>query len=264
VGFINIISSFAAKNYYFGMNRIYFRIALPVLLSLVAVHRANATPLNQKNIYLAVEAYPSVAGVVYADVKPADTKYAKDKTGWGPVSSMKATLQQNGSDANELGMYEAVVSAKANGDYEFVCYSYECYSNDWPIYLKPDIMLEASGFDSETRTFTEATNAMGVNGTGAILNVYTGNRNDPNSDAIKREDLFASDNWSESPDLTVYAIFRRKGDIYPTIDQELGVEDVACEPQRLNGKAYSLQGTPVDDAYKGIVIINGKKVLRKL
>ena len=185
------------------MKRNYFRIALLLLLYMAAVHCADAAPVNQKNIYLAVEAYPSAAGVVYADVKPADMNYAKDKTGWGAVSSVKATLQQNGTDPNELGMYEAVVSAKANEDYEFVCYSYECYTNDRAIYLRPDIMLEASGFDSGSRTFTEATNAMGVNGTGAILNVYTGNRNDPNSDSISRDDLFASDNWSETPDITV-------------------------------------------------------------
>lgn len=245
------------------MKRIFFRIAMLALLYVSALQCANAAPINQKNIYLAVEAYPRAAGVVYADVKPADMNYAKDKTGWGAVSSVKATLQQNGSDANELGMYEAVVSAKANEGYEFVCYSYECYTNDRPIYLKPDIMIEASGFDSENRTFTEATNAMGVNGTGAILNVYTGNRNDPNTDGISREDLFASDNWSESPDITVYAIFRKKGDLYPTIDLELDVEELECEPQKNNGKAYSLQGTQVNEDYKGIVIMNGKKFLRK-
>ena len=245
------------------MKRNYFRIALLVLLYMAAVHCANAAPVNQKNIYLAVEAFPSAAGVVYADVKPADMNYAKDKTGWGAVSSVKATLQQNGTDPNELGMYEAVVSAKANEDYEFVCYSYECYTNDRAIYLRPDIMLEASGFDSGSRTFTEATNAMGVNGTGAILNVYTGNRNDPNSDSISRDDLFASDKWSETPDITVYAIFRKKGDLYPTIDLELDVEEVECEPQTLNGKAYNLQGIQVGEDYKGIVIVNGKKFLRK-
>lgn len=245
------------------MKTYYLSIALLVVLNMAAVHRANAAPVNQKNIYVAVEAYPSAAGVVYADVKPADQKYSKDKTGWGAVASVKATLQQNGSDANELGMYEAVVSAKANDDYEFVCYSYECYSYDRPVYLKPDILLEASGFDSESRTFTEATNAMGVNGTGAILNVYTGNRNDPNSDGISRDDLFASDDWSESPDITVYAIFRRKGDIYPMIDLELDVEALECEPPTHDGKAYNLQGMQVNDDYKGIVIMNGKKFLRK-
>ena len=245
------------------MKSIFFRIAMLTLLDMAAVHCANAAPVNQKNIYLAVEAYPSAAGVVYADVKPADQNYAKDKTGWGAVSAVKATLQQNGVDANELGMYEAVVSAKANEGYEFVCYSYECYMNDRPIYLKPDIMIEASGFDSESRTFTEATNAMGVNGTGAILNVYTGNRNDPNSDVISRDNLFASDNWSESPDIVVYAIFRKEGDIYPTIDLELDVEELECEPQKLNGKAYNLQGIQVNEDYKGIVIMNGKKFLRR-
>lgn len=245
------------------MKRNYFRIALLVLLYMAAVHCANAAPVNQKNIYLAVEAFPSAAGVVYADVKPADSKYAKDKTGWGAVSTVKATLQQNGDDCNGLSMYEAVVSAKANEGYEFVCYSYETYSNDRAIYLRPDIMVEASGFDSGSRTFTEATNAMGVNGTGAILNVYTGNRNDPNSDGISRDDLFASDNWSETPDLTVYAIFRKKGDLYPMIDLELDVEELECEPPTLDGKAYNLQGIEVGEDYKGIVIVNGKKIIRR-
>ena len=245
------------------MKRNILRFALLGVLYMAAVHSTHATPVNQKNIYLAVEAYPSAAGTVYADVKPADANYAKDKTGWGAVSSVKATLQQNGSDVNELGMYEAVVSAKANEDYEFVCYSYECYTNDRAIYLKPDIMIEASGYDSNTRTFTEATNAMGMNGTGAILNVYTGNRNDPNTDGISRDALFASDNWSDSPDITVYAIFRRKGDIYPMADMEVDVEEVECEAPKPDGKAYSLQGIQVDENYKGIVIINGKKVVIK-
>lgn len=245
------------------MKRNVFRMAMVALLLVTAVQSAKAAPVNQKNIYLAVEAYPSAAGVVYADVKPADNKYAKDRTGWGAVSSVKATLQQNGSDATELGMYEAVVSAKANDDYEFVCYSYECYTNARAIYLRPDIMTEASGFDADNRTFTEATRAMGVNGTGAILNVYTGNRNDPNTDGISRDDLFAADNWSERPDITVYAIFRKKGEQYPMVDVEVGVEEVACEPQNSSAKAYSLQGTLVDEHYRGIVIMNGKKILRK-
>ena len=245
------------------MKRFLYRIALLVPLCVAAVQSANAAPVNQKNIYLAVEAYPSAAGTVYADVKASDTKYTKEKTGWGAVTYLKATLQQNGSDCNELGMYEAVVSAKANEDYEFVCYSYEYYTYDRPIYLRPDILVEASDFDSETRTFTAATNAMGINGTGAILNVHTGNRTDPNSDGISRDDLFASDNWSESPDITVYAIFRKKGDMYPMADVEVGVEELECEPQTPDGKAYSLQGIQVDEDYKGLVIMNGKKVLRK-
>ena len=47
------------------------------------------------------------------------------------------------------------------------------------------------------------------------------------------------------------------------IDLELDVEEVVCEPQTLNGKAYNLQGIQVGEDYKGIVIVNGKKFLRK-
>lgn len=225
-----------------------------------------AIPFNQKNLHVSVVSYPAGAGIVYADVKPADKNYVKEQSGWGETSTFKATLQQNGSDCYEQGMYEAVVSAKANDGYEFVCYSYEYYPGSKSIYLKPDLYLEASNFDENTRTYTEATNALGVNGTGAILNVYTGGREDPNDQTITRDNLFASDNWSAEPDIVVNAIFRKIGDKYPIIDYELGIEDIEFDHQareEFDNRLYNLQGMIVDENYKGIVIRNGKKYLNK-
>lgn len=220
-----------------------------------------ADPLNQKNLYVSVESYPSGAGMVYVDVCEKDQPFVKDKSGWGEVSMLKATLEQNGQDPSKTAMFEAVVSAKPSDDYEFVCYSYEPLADDKAVYIEEDLFVEATSADKDSRTFLPAFNALGVNGTGAILNVYSGVRQDGDIEDHSREELFNADNWSAVPDITVYAIFRRKGEFYPYLDVKSSIDEVAPGEQVMDGKKYNLKGQEVDNDYRGIVICNGKKYI---
>lgn len=245
-----------------------------IVLMLICCQTASAIAVNQKNLHLQIVAYPSGSGTVYADVKTTDHAFVKENSGWGETTTLKATLEQNGSDCNGWGMYEAMLKAEPAEGYEFVCYSYECYENPKAIYLVPDILVEASTWNADTRQFTPATLANGVFSKGAILNVNTAARNDGNSNDHSREELFRMDNWSPDPDLVVYAVFRKVGERYPTIDIELGIDDVVVSDDDMsnpdtsgssphNGRTYNLQGMEVDAGYKGIVIRNGRKFINK-
>ena len=46
-------------------------------------------------------------------------------------------------------------------------------------------------------------------------------------------------------------------------DPASGINGVINNGNTVNGRVYNLMGAPVDDSYRGIVIINGKKVVRK-
>ena len=223
---------------------------------------ATATPVNIKNIYVRAEAYPAGAGEVYVTTRAKDNSYVKEKAQWGEFAEMKATLEQNGEDCDGSGMYEAYVSARPAEGYEFLCYSYEQESFGG-IFLTQDIYKEASTEDSETRAWSAATLAMGVNGKGALINVNC-LREDGTTDNPGRDNLFNS-TWSETPDRYVYAIFRRIGDEYPCLDEPLPVEEITMDSES-SGKCrdkYNLAGEKVSDSYKGIVIVNGRKVLRR-
>ncbi len=222
---------------------------------------ANASPVNIKNIYVQVVTVPSGAGEVYVTTKSDQTRYIKEAATWGETSSMKATLEQNGEDPDGSGMYEAIVKARAAEGYEFLCYSYESESFG-DIFLTQDIYKEASTTSSDTRVFTPAILPMGVNGTGAIINVNC-LRVDGNSDDPGRDNLYNNGTWSENPDKVVYAIFRKIGDVYPCLDEPLPVEEITIDEKPYDGRIYNLNGQIVDETYKGIVIQNGKKILKR-
>lgn len=244
------------------MNRIFTRGLVALALVMTAVQSAWTNPVELKNLYVQVEAVPLGAGEVYVASRPDHSSYVKESTGWGSVSSMKATVENNGSDVDGASMYEAVVQAKPAEGYEFVCYSYEP-EFDNGIFLAADIYREASSTDADTRQWTYATEAMGVNGTGAIVNVVSPLRNDGNSDAPGKDKLFSEGTWSDTPDRYIYAIFRKTGDTYPMLDELLPVEMIAAGRKNRDGRAYDTAGRPVGDGYKGLVIVNGRKYIRR-
>lgn len=231
------------------------------ILSCIA-QSASAVAIELKNIYAQVEAVPSEAGQVYISTRSDQVSYMKESTGWGSVSSMKATLERNGDDPDGATMYETIVKARPAEGYEFVCYSYEPSFNDG-IFLAADIYREASSTNGDTRTWTYATAPMGVNGTGAIVNVTSPLRNDGNTDNPGKDKLLKEGIWSATPDRYIYAIFRKVGESYPMLDELLPVDRIVVTPKIENNKVYNTAGQVVVDDYKGIVIINGKKYLRK-
>lgn len=244
------------------MNRIFTRRLMAIALTAVFVQSAWANPIELKNIYAQVESVPLGAGEVYITARPDHSSYVKESTGWGSVSSMKATVENNGSDVDGASMYEAVVQAKPAEGYEFVCYSYESEFENG-IFLAADIYREASSTNADTRTWTYATEANGVNGTGAIINIVAPLRSDGNSDNPGKDNLFKDGTWSETPDRYIYAIFRKIGSTYPILDELLPVEEITADVKDENNRVYNTAGQLVGDDYKGIVIKNGRKYIRK-
>jgi hypothetical protein len=244
------------------MNKTFTRKLLASALMIFAFQSAGAVTVEIKNIYAQVEAVPSGAGEVYISARPDQSSYVKETSGWGSVSTVKATLERNGDDPDGASMYEAIVQAKPAEGYEFVCYSYE---PEFPngIFLAADIYREASSTDGDTRQWSYATEAMGVNGTGAIINVTSPLRNDGNTDNPGKDKLFNEGTWSETPDRYIYAVFRKKGDAYPILDELLPVGEIIMNNRPENGKVYDTSGRLVGDDYKGIVIKNGRKYIRK-
>ena len=49
----------------------------------------------------------------------------------------------------------------------------------------------------------------------------------------------------------------------PGTPDEAAVDEIFSENEDVNAPAYNLMGVPVDDSYKGIIIKNGKKIIRK-
>ncbi len=244
------------------MNRNLILGLMAVALTFAVVPSVWANPVELKNIYAQVEAVPLGAGEVYISARPDHSSYVKESTGWGSVSAMKATLENNGSDADGASMYEAVVQAKPSEGYEFVCYSYEPeFSNG--IFLAADIYREASSTNGDTRQWTYATEAMGVNGTGAIVNVVSPLRDDGNSDNPGKDKLFNEGTWSDTPDRYIYAVFRKIGDTYPILDELLPVEEITAGMKGEDNRMYNTAGMSVNGDYKGIVIRNGRKYIRK-
>ena len=243
------------------MNRIFTRRLMAVALTFAAVQSVLANPVELKNIYAQVEAVPLGAGEVYISARPDHSSYVKESTGWGSVSAMKATLENNGSDVDGASMYEAVVQAKPAEGYEFVCYSYEAEFGNG-IFLAADIYREASSTNADSRQWTYATEAMGVNGTGAIVNVVSPLRDDGNSDNPGKDKLFSEGTWSDTPDRYIYAIFRKIGDTCPMLDELLPVEETVADVKDEDNRMYNTAGLFVSDDYKGIVIRNGRKYIR--
>ncbi len=222
---------------------------------------AKAVHAEIKNLYIQAEAVPAEAGTVYISMRDDQSKYVKESTGWGSISQLKGTFEKNGDDPDGSGMFEAVVQAKPADDYEFLCFSYEkeCLGD---IFLKEDVYKEASSTNSDTRTWTSAILATGINGNGAIINVNTALHSDDNASDIGRDNIYANTPWSETPERFVYAIFRKKGERYPMLDEILPVENVEFTKDD-SGKIYNLQGVEVGESYKGIVIKNGKKYIKR-
>lgn len=75
------------------------------------------------------------------------------------------------------------------------------------------------------------------------------------------------DYYKEVPALCITAACSLSGMppvwLYKEYDAATGIRAVETQATAANGRTYSVTGQQVDDSYRGIVIINGKKILRK-
>lgn len=75
------------------------------------------------------------------------------------------------------------------------------------------------------------------------------------------------DYYKEVPALCITAACSLSGMppvwLYKEYDATTGIRAVETQATAASGRTYSITGQQVDDSYRGIVIVNGKKILRK-
>lgn len=199
------------------------------LLPLVAF--GEPTPI--KNLHLYAQVYPKGAGVVYLAPKDKDNAYIKEQSAtFGSTATLKYTTRENGSadDAKAQGgdcqqgvaMYEALVYAKANEDYEFVGLAPDAWDGK---YHQADLYAVHTGDDVNSYKFSfsydgiENGLAINANSTRHNADGDDDSGKDVVGDAGKGQPyVFANKPWSTMPNTYVYAIFRKKGETTPVLD----------------------------------------------
>lgn len=245
------------------MMKIYFnqmsRLLAVLAVCMMAVG-ASATPF--KNIHVQLNANESGRGKVYIrteDPSNQQTRKAESVT-------LKATIGENGNDlAREegdplRGLYMIWLYGEPEDGYELAGFSL-VKKNDGE-YTKADLI--ASTY-TDNGNFEDPFAAEKVDEDYEfIFNAncprdVDANTSDYDNDVAAREAARALDNWNEEPDHVIYAVFVPVGTVLPEGDSE-GVESVKFSAKQQ--QAYTLLGTKASSAQKGIVIVNGKKVVR--
>lgn len=244
------------KIYFNQMGRL-----LAMLVVCVMAISASATPF--KNIHVQLNVNESGRGKVYIRTEdPSNQQTRKSES-----ATLKATIGENGNDV-----------AREEGDPLRGLYMI------W-LYGEPEDGFELAGFSLVKKADNEYTKA------DLIASTYTDNGSfeDPykvenvdedyefifNANCPRGEDANSNDfdgdgdqareaartknNWNEEPDHVIYAVFVPKGTVLPDGDTQ-GVESVKASAKQQ--QAYTLLGTKASSAQKGILIVNGKKIVR--
>lgn len=245
------------------MMKIYFnqlRRLLAVLAVCVMAISASATPY--KNIHVQLNANESGRGKVYIRTEdPSNQQTRKSES-----VTLKATIGENGNDlAREegdplRGLYMIWLYGEPEDGYELAGFSL-VKKNDGE-YTKADLI--ASTY-TDNGNFEDPFAAEKVDEDYEfIFNANCPREVDADSNNFAsadeaREAARALDNWNEEPDHVIYAVFVPKGTVLQDGDSE-GVESVKASDKQQ--QAYTLLGTKASSAQKGILIVNGKKIVR--
>lgn len=81
------------------------------------------------------------------------------------------------------------------------------------------------------------------------------------SDDVAREQARENAGWGDEPDWKIYAVFVKEGTVLPD-GTSTGISELKDTTPR-EEPVYNLNGCRVGKDYKGIVIRNGKKFVRK-
>ena len=211
------------------MKKIFSIVAL-ALFFVANAHAGFVTPF--KNLYTVINAVPSSVGEVYLEpAEDADNAYIYDMSeDFGSSAFLKITLGENGTEPEDhsvntsAGVFMVRASAECKEGYELVCYANKIKDDN--VYGPADcfaVFNQVSSDEARTTSFK-------VTGYD-FLNINNVNHEQDGSSAegdISREECFTSGAWSETPDQTVYAIFRKKGDEFPKFDESL----IPIEPEK--------------------------------
>lgn len=233
------------------------------LLAVMAVClvAANASATPYKNIHVQLNANESGRGKVYIRTEdPSNLQTRKSES-----VTLKATIGENGNDTSRVdgdplrGLYMIWLYGEPEDGYELAGFS---------LVKKADGEYTAEDFLKSTYTdngnFDDPYAADKVEeGYEFIFNANCAHEVDAKSDVDgdnAQEIARAKNNWSEEPDHVIYAVFVPKGYEIPGGDAE-GIKDV--QNSVMATQTYTLTGQKASAAHRGIVIVDGKKVVRK-
>lgn len=245
------------------MMKIYFNQMgrlLAVLAVCVMAISASATPY--KNIHVQLNANESGRGKVYIRTEdPSNQQTRKSES-----VTLKATIGENGNDlAREegdplRGLYMIWLYGEPEDGYELAGFSL-VKKNDGE-YTKADLIASTytdnGNFDDPFAAEKVDEDYEFVFNANCPRDVDADSNNFASADEA-REAARALDNWNEEPDHVIYAVFVPVGTVLPEGDSE-GVESVKFSAKQQ--QAFTLLGTKASSAQKGILIVNGKKIVR--
>ena len=244
------------------MMKIYFnqmRRLLAVLAVCVMAISASGTPY--KNIHVQLNANESGRGKVYIRTEdPSNQQTRKSES-----VTLKATIGENGNDlAREegdplRGLYMIWLYGEPEDGFELAGFSLAKKADGE--YTKADLLVSTY---TDNGNFDDPYAADKVDeGYEFIFNANCPHEVDAKTDVDgdnAREIARAKDNWSEEPDHVIYAVFIPAGTTLPDGDTE-GIKSTQSVVK--SGQAYTLTGQKASAAHRGIVILDGKKVVRK-
>lgn len=265
------------------MRKFYFTIITLVALLCVTVS-ASATPF--KAVYLELTVNETGRGKVYMKTEDPDnpqTRKSEDAV-------IKCVIGENGNDTlrynthPENPAFQPYTYPGAPADFDVATYAglYMCW-----LYAEPEEEYELAGYslikkddpDSYTKAdlikttwtdngnFTDPYPAADNDGQEFIFNANVarpeGGKGDGSegSDDVAREQARENAGWGDEPDWKIYAVFVKEGTVLPD-GTSTGISELKDTTPR-EEPVYNLNGCRVGKDYKGIVIRNGRKFVRK-
>ena len=239
---------------------------------------AHAGMFSYKCLYVQAEAYPTGSGTVYLEQGQENEELLKDKSDdFGSEAILKAVIPINegwdvmtdcvniGGDTD--GLFARISIQPAEG-YELVCLANNVYDDGVYGYSDCYAVCSESMYPKVMSwDYTGDRDIINVNNPLHPIDADDFGESLPLPGLCLHPDLEFL--WSEEPDTRVYAIFRKVGDEFPKFDPDYpghsGPEaiDLPSAGTRHHHAVYNLKGQAVGNDYKGIVIVDGKKVVRR-
>ena len=235
------------------------RLLAVIAVCLVAAN-TSATPF--KNIHVQLNASESGCGKVYIRTEdPSNEQTRKSES-----VTLKATIGENGNDGNRQvgdplrGLYMIWLYGEPEDGFKLAGFSLA--QKAYTEYTQDDFLVSTW---TDNGNFDDPFAAEKVDeGYEFIFNANCDREVDAKSDVDgdnAREIAREKNNWSEEPDHVIYAVFVPESYVIPEGDGSEGIKDV--QNSVMATQTYTLTGQKASAAHRGIVILNGKKVVRK-
>jgi len=236
------------------------RRLLAVMAVCLVAANASATPF--KNIHVQLNASESGCGKVYIRTEdPSNEQTRKSES-----VTLKATIGENGNDVNRQdgdplrGLYMIWLYGEPEDGFKLAGFSLA--QKAYTEYTQDDFLVSTW---TDNGNFDDPFAAEKVDeGYEFIFNANCDREVDAKTDVDgdnAREIAREKNNWSEEPDHVIYAVFVPESYVIPEGGGSEGIKDV--QNSVMATQTYTLTGQKASAAHRGIVILNGKKVVRK-